>query len=116
MSAKKAVKSDRTDPKKNKSLAIRTMLKKMPSAKATEVASAVKSEFGHDVKPNMVYMVKTKSNMAADGRPKRAKNDARDNPMTTAAMWIDAIKIARELLQATGSIANATALLKALDR
>jgi hypothetical protein len=36
--------------------------------------------------------------------------------MTTAAAWIDAIKIARQLLNATGSIANATALLKGLDK
>ena len=36
--------------------------------------------------------------------------------MTTAAAWIDAIKIGRHLLKATGSVANATALLKALDK
>jgi len=53
--------SDRTDPKRNKSLAIRLVLKKMPSAKASEVAEAVKKEFGHEVHQNMVYMVKTKS-------------------------------------------------------
>jgi hypothetical protein len=61
-------------------------------------------------------MVKTKSNMASDGRPRRLKSAPRDNPMTTAAAWIDAIKIGRQLLVATGSIANATALLKALDK
>jgi hypothetical protein len=64
----------------------------------------------------MIYMVKTKSNMASDGRPKRVKGAPRDNPMTTAAAWIDAIKSGRDLLKATGSVANATALLKALDR
>jgi hypothetical protein len=109
-------KLDRSDPRKNKSLAIRMLLKRMPDAKAKEIAAAVQKDFGHKVGQNMVYMVKTKSNMASDGRPKRAKNSARDNPMTTAAMWIDAIKIGRELLKATGSVANATALLKALDR
>ena len=107
---------DRSDPRKNKSLAIRMMLKRMPDAKAKDIAAAVQKDFGHKVGQNMVYMVKTKSKAASDGRSKRGKNAARDNPMTTAAMWIDAIKIGRELLKATGSIANATALLKALDR
>jgi hypothetical protein len=109
-------KVDRTDPRKNKSLAIRMVLKKLPGAKAKEVAEAVQKEFGHKVGQNMVYMVKTKSNMASDGRPRRSKNSPRDNPMTTAAAWIDAIKIGRHLLKATGSVANATALLKALDK
>ena len=108
-------KLDRSDPKRNKSLAIRMVLKRMPGAKALEVADAVKKEFGHQVHPNMVYMVKTKSNMAGDGRPRRRKSDARDNPMTSAAMWVESIRIARQLLKATGSVANATALLKALD-
>jgi len=107
---------DRTDPKQNKSLAIRMVLGKMPSAKASEVADAVKKEFGHNVHANMVYMVKTKSNMALDGRPRRRKSDPRSTPMATAAAWVASIKLARELLKATGSVANATALLKALDR
>jgi len=109
-------KVDRSDPRKNKSLAIRTVLQKLPGAKAKEVAAAVHKEFGHKVSQNMIYMVKTKSNMAADGRPRRSKSVARDIPMTTAALWIDAIKLGRELLHATGSVANATALLKALDK
>ena len=109
-------KVDRTDPRKNKSLAIRMVLKKMPGAKAREISEAVQKEFGHKVGQNMIYMVKTKSNMASDGRPKRLRSAPRDNPMTTAAAWIDAIKIGRQLLKATGSIANATALLKALDK
>lgn len=109
-------KVDRMDPRKNKSLAIRMVLKKMPGAKAKEITEAVQKEFGHKVGQNMVYMVKTKSNMASDGRPKRSKSAPRDNPMTTAAAWIEAIKIGRQLLQATGNIANATALLKALDK
>ena len=115
--AKKTVSGngDRSDPKHNKSLAIRIVLKRMPGAKASDVAEAVKKEFGHQVHQNMVYMVKTKANMASDGRPRRRKSDARDNPMTTAALWVDAIKIARHLLKATGSVTNATALLKALD-
>ena len=108
MAQKKAPgKSDRTDPQSNKSLAIRMLLKKMPSAKASDVAAAVKKEYGHDVSQNMIYMVKTKSNMAADRK---------ESPITSAALWVDAIKTARQLLKATGSVANATALLKALDR
>jgi len=31
--------------------------------------------------------------------------------MASAAAWVEAIKMARELLKATGSVANATALL-----
>jgi hypothetical protein len=99
--------ADRTDPQHNKSLAIRMVLKTMPDAKASEVAAAVKKEYGHEVSQNMIYMVKTKSNMAADRR---------ESPITSAALWVDAIKTARQLLKATGSVANATALLKALDR
>ena len=108
---------DRSDPKSNKSLAIRTVLTKKPNAKASEVADAVKKEFGHDVSKNMIYMVKTKTNMAADGRAKKtrnSKNDPKQNPLTTAALWVDAIKMARQLLKATGSLANANALMKAL--
>jgi hypothetical protein len=108
MAQKKAPgKSDRSNPQSNKSLAIRMLLKKMPSAKASDVAAAVKKEYGHDVSQNMIYMVKTKSNMAADRK---------ESPITSAALWVDAIKTARQLLKATGSVANATALLKALDR
>ena len=109
--------TDRSDPKSNKSLAIRMVIGRMPNAKALEVAEAVKTEFGHDVGKNMIYMVKTKTNMASDGRAKRTKSSKADkasSPLTTAALWVDAIKIARQLLKATGSVANATALLKAL--
>jgi hypothetical protein len=35
--------------------------------------------------------------------------------MISAALWIDAIKTARQLLKATGSVPNAIAILKALD-
>jgi hypothetical protein len=109
MAQKKAVpgKPNRSDPQSNKSLAIRILLKKMPSAKASDVVDAVKKEYGHEVSQNMIYMVKTKSNMAADRR---------ESPITSAALWVDAIKTARQLLKATGSVSNATALLKALDR
>lgn len=109
-------KVDRSDPKKNKSLAIRIVLKKMPTAKAKEIAEAVQREFGHKVGQNMVYMVKTKSNMARDGRPKSSMNGKKTSPMTSAALWVAAIKTGRQLLRETGSVANATALLKALER
>src|SRR5215208_3483663 len=115
MPKKAALNSDRADPRKNKSLAIRTVLEKMPAAKATDVVAAVKKEFGHDVRQNMVYMVKTKANMAADGRPRSNTGRSGDNPISSAAQWVDAIKIARQLLRATGSVANATALLKAIE-
>ena len=97
--------SDRSNPKKNKSLAIRTVLDKMPSAKASEVVSVVKREFGHDVKQNMVYMVKTKMNMASDGRPRKVKRAVRSNgtvTLSSASQWVDAIKLARQLLDGTG--------------
>jgi hypothetical protein len=61
-------------------------------------------------------MVKTKLNMAADGRPKKPKFAGNGSPMTSAALWVDAIKLARQLLKATGSVANATALMKAVER
>jgi hypothetical protein len=109
MARKNAIvgKGDRSSPKSNKSLAIRLMLKKMPGSKASKVAEAVKKEYGHEVSQNMIYMVKAKTNMAADRK---------ESPITSAALWVDAIKTARQLLKATGSVANATALLKALDR
>ena len=107
--------SDRSDPSKNKSLAIRNILGKSPNAKVPEVAAAVKKEYGHDVSRAMFYMIKTKNNMASDGRVKKSRTKKPDNPMTSAALWVEAIKLARQLLRATGSVANATALLKAVD-
>lgn len=87
----------------------------MPDAKATEIAAAVKKEFGHDVRQNMVYMVKTKTNMASDGRLRNKAGSNEDSPISSAAEWVEAIKIARQLLRVTGSVANAAALLKAID-
>ncbi len=113
--AKRTSQSDRSDPKKNKSLAIRNVLKKLPGAKASEIVSAVKKDYGHSVNENRVYMVKTKTNMASDGRVPRRKTVKNSTPMTSPALWVEAIKTARQLLKATGSVANATALLKAVD-
>lgn len=107
--------SDRSDPRKNKSLAIRRVIARIPQAKASEIVAIVKREFGHDVKQNMVYMVKTKANMAADGRPRTSAGAKSDTPISSAAQWVEAIKVARQLLKMTGSAANATALLKAID-
>jgi hypothetical protein len=108
-------KSDRTDPKKNKSLAIRLVLKRKPTAKASEVAALVKREYGHTINPNQIYMIKTKSNMASDGRPRKTIAARNDTPLTSAALWVDAIKTARQLLKSTGSVPNAIAILRALD-
>lgn len=108
-------KSERTDPKKNKSLAIRLVLKSKPSAKAAEIATAVKKEYGHTVNSNQIYMIKTKANMASDGRPRKPRAVKNDSPLTSPALWVDAIKTARQLLKATGSLPNAIAILKAMD-
>jgi hypothetical protein len=107
--------SDRSDPRKNKSLAIRKVLERMPKAKASEVVAGVKKEFGHDVKQNMVYMIKTKANMAADGRSRTPAGSIDGAAMSSASQWVEAIKVARQLLRMTGSAANAAALLKAIE-
>lgn len=114
MAAKKARKpSDRSDPKQNKSLAIRNIIKTMPNAKAAEIAAAVKKEYGHNVSADRVYMVKTKANMAHTRRT--TKTATSDGVPFGATQWIAAIKIAQQLLKCTGSLDNAVALLKAID-
>jgi hypothetical protein len=116
MAKKNSANSDRSDPRQNKSLAIRMVLGKLPNAKASEIVAAVKKDYGHDVGQNMVYMVKTKKNMASDGRPnKDTRRGSGSTTLNSAADWVDAIKIARHLLRTTGSAANAIALLKAID-
>jgi hypothetical protein len=107
---------DRNDPKQNKSLAIRTVLKRMSNSKATEVAAEVKKQFGHKVSVNQIYMIKTKSSMK-----KRAKSErqsaaaASSGRLSSASLWVDAIKLAKQLLTATGSVDNAVSLLKAIE-
>lgn len=108
-------KSERTDPKKNKSLAIRLVLKNKPNAKASEIAALVKKEFGHTINTNQIYMIKTKANMASDGRPRKMSAATNETPLTSPALWVDAIKTARQLLKVTGSLPNAIAILKAMD-
>ncbi len=104
-----------SDPNRNKSLAIRTILKKMPTATTVQVVEAVKKEYGHSVSHNMIYMIKTKSNMASDGRPRKVKGTRSSTPMNSTTTWIEAISAARQLLKASGSIENAVALLRALN-
>ncbi len=111
----KAFTGDRNDPKQNKSLAIRTVLKDMPTNKATEVAAEVKKQFGHTVGSNQIYMIKTKLSMGKRSKAGRKPGSSRANgKLSSAAMWVDAIKIAKQLLSATGSVENASALLKAI--
>ena|SRR5436305_1061950 len=111
----KAFTGDRADPKQNKSLAIRTVMKGMPTSKATEIAAEVKKQFGHTVSVNQIYMMKTKSSMATRSKAeRRAAAATRSGKLSSAALWVDAIKIARRLLTATGSVDNAISLLKAI--
>ncbi len=105
-------KSDRNDPHANKSLAIRLTLEKMPNAKASEIVDSIKKTYGHDVSQNMVYMIKTKVNMSSGRGPRSGRTS---QSLSSAADWIEAIRIARQLLNATGSVEGATALLKAID-
>ena len=112
--AKKS-KADRTDPKKNKSLAIRSVVTKMPNAKAKEIVAAVQTEYGHKVTPTLVYLVKSKSNMKADRRARKPDGGGVKAPMNSAATWVDAIRLAKQLSKATGSVDNAKAILKAVD-
>jgi hypothetical protein len=111
----KAFSGDRTDPKQNKSLAIRTVAKSMPTAKATEIAAEVKKQFGHSVGTNQIYMIKTKMNIS---KRRRAGRKAAAAPvadkLSSAAMWVEAIKAAKHLLEVSGSRDNAIALLKAI--
>jgi hypothetical protein len=64
----------------------------------------------------MVYMIKTKGNMAKSRkrRKKAGRTPTAASPMNSAATWVEAINLGRRLLEATGSVENATALLKAI--
>jgi hypothetical protein len=106
---------DRSDPKQNKSLAIRTVLGGMPNAKASEIAAEVKKQFGHAVSVNQIYMIKTKTSMAKQPKAERkARAASNKGELSSAALWVEAIKLAKQLLSATGSVENAAALLKAV--
>lgn len=109
--AKKA-KGDRADPKSNKSLAIRLVLAKMPGAKATEIAEAVQNEYGHKVGVNLVYLIKSKTNLKSGAR---RSGRAVGMGAASADTWIHSIRLARQLLKSTGSVENAVAILKAVE-
>jgi ribosomal protein L23 len=111
MAAKKSPKSK--DPMKDKSSAIRRVIKRMPTANVNEVVAAVKDEFGHKVNSDRILMVKTKRNMVA--KRNQTNTQWKKGHPVGAAQWIEAIKIAQQLLKVTGSVDNATALLNALD-
>ena len=116
MAKRAAFSGDRNDPKRNKSLAIRKVLDTMPNAKGAEIAAEVKKQFGHTVGVNRIYMVKTKLHAKP---PARSKNSAPAAPtkhrIASASQWIEAIGLAKKLLEATGSVTDATALLKAVE-
>ena len=102
------------DPTTNKNSAIRRVIKRDPSAKVGDVVTAVKDEFGHKVSPDRILMEKTKNNMVT-AREQTKTNWKTGHPVG-AAQWIEAIKIAQQLLSVTGSVDNAMALLNALDK
>jgi hypothetical protein len=109
--AKKAS-QDRKDPKKNKSLAIRNVLAKMPDAKAAEIAAAVQSEYGHKINPTLVYLVKSKAGVKAS---RKAAGRGRPTTRTSTAEWIESIRLARKLLHSSGGLDNAIAVLRAVE-
>jgi len=115
--AKKAS-NERTDPHANKSLAIRLTLERMPAAKASEIADAVRTNYGHKISTTLVYLVKSKVNVKkADRKTGKAGvvANGKAKPIGGAAEWVDAIRLARKLLAATGSVENAVAILKAVQ-
>ena len=119
MAKKKAASrnGDRSDPKQNKSLAIRNVLANSPNGKASEIAEAVKKQFGHKVSSAQIYMIRAKGNMARNRRrgQQAGKAPGVASPMNSPSTWFEAITLSRRLLKATGSVENAKALLKAVD-
>lgn len=116
MAKRAAFSGDRNDPKRNKSLAIRKVLENMPKAKGAEIAAEVKKQFGHTVGVNRIYMVKTKLNAKPPARAKHAPPAApTKHRISSASQWVEAIRLAKKLLEATGTVADATALLKAVE-
>ena len=82
----------------------------MPKAKAAEIAEAVKAQYGHTVTSALVYLVKSKSNVKQAGRKTGIAPT-----IGSAADWVESIKLARRLLQSSGSVENAVAILKAVE-
>lgn len=121
MAKKAEAGSSRQDPKQNKSLAIRKVYEENPKAKAKQVIEMVKELYGHSVNTNLVYMTKTKMSLRKTKRKSKAADGAASSALKTAGMatpadWVKAIKLARELIEATGSYATANALLKAVEQ
>jgi hypothetical protein len=116
MAKKKAFSGDRADPKQNKSLAIRTVLKAMPTAKGAEIAAEVKKQFGHTIGTNQVYMTKTKVGMRKHAKAERkaGRPSPASDQLSSPAAWVEAIKHAKQLLVVTGSTETAIALLRAI--
>jgi hypothetical protein len=63
------------------------------------------------VTPTLVYQVTSKANLRSDQRSKKPGQRGVKAPMNSAATWTAAIRSAQHLLKATGSVANATAVL-----
>ena len=107
-------KADRSDPKTNKSLAIRTVLAEMPAAKAAEVAEAAQTQFGHKVTPTLCQLVKSKCQLKTSRSSKR-RGTVTASTSGSAAEWVESIKLAGRLLRTTGSVESAVAILQAVE-
>jgi ribosomal protein L23 len=123
--AKKLAPADRTDPKKNKSLAIRKVLELDPNGTGAEIAAQVEKTYGHKVKPNVVYITRAKvkgfKKRRKAGRPKAAAGQAEGNMGANGAAtkkpsnsWVGSIHLARQLIKAVGGVRNAVALVEAI--
>ena len=108
--AKAATKSSRTNPKKNKSLAVRIVIEKNPSAGPTEVAGLVKKQFGHTVSPAVVSTIKAKAKGKKPG-PKKATK-VQQSPMQVMAH--EALDTAFEFVGKVGGLLHAQALIDKL--
>ena len=57
-----------------------------------------RKQFGHTVGSNQIYMIKTKLNMSKQTKAvRRASSTSAKGKLTSAVMWVDAIKIAKQL-------------------
>jgi hypothetical protein len=99
--------STRKNPRKNKSLAIRTIIAAYPEASGAEVVDRVKKKFGLDVTANVVYMIKTKLN--------KEKELLGGGDFPATGNVIQAVRLAQQLVSTTGSVNHAVALLRALQ-
>lgn len=111
--AKQKAKRDREDPATNKSLCIRSMIEAHPpGTSAKEIVEAVRKQYGHNVTPTLVYLVKSKMS-----RPKSkggAKIVRAGKPVGEAGDMLAAIKAARVLLRSAGDHQIARQVLDAI--